>query len=240
MKRIALLFLGTILALVATLAALVLLAPTSRVTGAVVSWVPVPPLTPAGSARVTSSCDGMAGGVLKARNFRFDGERPSPDGRKLILYRWDCAPEDTGMRGLPGPPLAPGARRVHFYGYSLIELDGPLWCPGGGSGASSDSPPDPRELVRYDHDFSRADQPQHIHGWVLSHDVAAVEVDFDSGQTLRDATRGDMFAVFGRGAAAACELRVLGVGDRVLRTIDLAPPVGPGENDILPPNRCER
>jgi hypothetical protein len=60
-----------------------------------------------------------------------------------------------------------------------------------------------------------------VFGRALSPEVAAVEVRFDTGVTLRDQVTDGTWAVVADGATAACEVRALNEQEQVLQQIDV-------------------
>ncbi|HYN87735.1 MAG TPA: hypothetical protein VER55_04360 [Ardenticatenaceae bacterium] len=142
----------------------------------------------------------------KFAHFQVVDRRPVADGSVLVFYQaWDAP------------------RLVSIYGYVLAERDGLSWVAAVGAGGSSTGAPR-EELVHYGLGRnSRGDDAQDlvvVYGEVLVPEVFAVEVLFDDGTTRRDSADHGFFALAGLDVNA-CELRVLGADEELLREIDL-------------------
>jgi hypothetical protein len=61
-------------------------------------------------------------------------------------------------------------------------------------------------------------------GKVLDSEVAAVEVTFNNGKTLRDTSTDGLFLLVSPGATAACDVRVLGIDKQILQRDELVSP----------------
>ncbi len=104
-------------------------------------------------------------------------------------------------------------------GYVLVERREDGWYPVEVQFNNESQPP---QLVTYQsqpvRDVSETDWI--VYGRALSPEVAAVEVRFDTGATLRDQVTDGTWAVVGDGASAACELRVLNAQEQVMEQIN--------------------
>ncbi len=130
---------------------------------------------------------------------------------------------------------------MQMFGHSLVERTalGTWQTHGGGAGGSS-APPPKEDWVDFGRGSGSNDQNSYslIFGRTLSPEVKAVEASFDDGQTLRDTTLDGFFVLITPKLVQACEMRVLGADDQVLRRIDLAHQFAPGKGAGEPANNC--
>ena len=162
------------------------------------------PLTPRGAARVNSPC-----GVLAPHRRFLTTTRDSSHGR-VVFMSAQCL-------GSPAQHL----------GHWFIRHEPPIWrSKGGGQGAVTLTPPPASDLIEYA-GGGRAGGGRWIdfvYGRILAPEVAAVEVRFANGPTVREAPSDGLFVVAGEQTDGPCELRALGADGRELRRIDLGPP----------------
>jgi len=103
-------------------------------------------------------------------------------------------------------------------GYVLVERHEDGWYPVDVQFSNEAPPP----LVTYQSQPVRdvGETDWIVYGRARSPEVAAVEVRFDTGATLRDQVTDGTWAVVSDGATAACEVRVLNAQEQVVQQID--------------------
>jgi hypothetical protein len=142
-------------------------------------------------------------GFSRGRDVEVHGTYDVAEGT-LVLY--SIQQPDRGR----WPPL--------HLGYVLVERRDDGWYPVDVQFSNQAQPP----LVTYQsqpvRDINETDWI--VYGRALSPEVAAVEVRFDTGATLRDQVTDGTFAVVGDGASAACEVQVLNTQEQVIQQID--------------------
>ncbi len=103
-------------------------------------------------------------------------------------------------------------------GYVLVEQREDGWYPVDVQFSNEAQPPSVTYQSEPVRDVGEMDWI--VYGRALSPDVAAVEVHFDTGATLRDQVTDGTWAVVGDGATAACEVRVLNTHEQVIQQFD--------------------
>jgi hypothetical protein len=146
----------------------------------------------------------------------------------VVLYRGLCAVE---------PVVGSTPTWQPMLNYRLVKQYGRTWQLGssGSRPAQGQTPTKNERLIAYSSDRSATaarDRYSIFYGQVVSPKVAAVEVTFNNGQTLRDPVRDGMFAIVAPGATGICDVRIFGTDNQILQRDELvtaplnAPPIG--------------
>lgn len=177
-------------------------------------------LTPEQAARQSLSAPGG-----DPSSFRLASTRTLPSGKVVVLY--------YATHTLPSGNL------IDTFNYTVLERASVGWQSVAGGGGDSGKGRPAAELVKYGTGGGSlgmiTERFAMVDGEALAPEVVAVEATFDTGQVVRDLVVDGVFAVVLEGANDACEVRILGANDVVLRTDDVRPPL-----DSPVPTRCPR
>lgn len=199
---------GGMLLLILLLGYVLLRLPGSDLADPILGIIPLR-ISPEGAVRQSEDPCGTLGD--ERGGFRVLGGRRSPGGVNVVFHSAVCP---RSVFDEPGSPQ-------EFFGYSVVRRDGLLWEDEIGTLIGPDEefpPPNPDALVAY---FSS--DPEHgeslamVYGRILVPQVRAVEVSFDDGRTLRGGGENEVFAVFPREGAQACEVRALSASGQILQ-----------------------
>lgn len=179
---------------------------------AVVSRLPLlGPGDPLKYARESAYCDPVGNVRRSAKNIRVEDKINIPRGGLLVFFSGDCPPSNR----IKGPH--------RLYGFHVVERRRLAWVGPDGTDVPTPAADPAREFVEYASNGIIVPKSRHafVYGHALVSEVSAVEALFDNGAIRRNVPRDGRFVLAAQGATAACEIRVLGRGGELLRSIDL-------------------
>lgn len=170
-----------------------------------------------------------------AEDFRLIGTQAQSQ-ETIAIYRINCFDGDSSI----------SRARRSFLGYEVLERKSLGWrSPELGSHLEV-LPEFSQEYVEYgtvNRENQQSDRPPMIYGEILSPDVTAIEVIFDTGESLRQENKDSVFAIASPEATEVREIRALGENGRILQqdsnqlpTVDnnfTYVPVAPSPEDIV-------
>ncbi|MBD1871523.1 hypothetical protein H6F95_30320 [Cyanobacteria bacterium FACHB-471] len=171
-----------------------------------------------------------------AKDFHLIGTQTQSQ-ETIAIYRLNCFDGDSRI----------SRARRSFLGYEVLERKGLGWrSPELGSHLEV-LPEFSQEYVEYgtvNRENQQSDRPAMIYGEILSPDVTAIEVIFDTGESLRQENKDGVFAIASPEATEVREIRVLGENGQILqRDTNRLPtvytdaqyyvPVAPSSEDII-------
>jgi hypothetical protein len=178
--------------------------------------------TPVAPLQKNFACPGAA--PVEARDFQVLAVRHWSRGI-VAVYRGLC-PTESQTSGTPvtvQPVLS----------YRIVQRQGREWHAGksgsyAGRGAQANNLSSKSErLIDYGVDRTPTksrDRYTVFYGQVFSPKVAAVEVTFNNGKTLRDPVLDGMFALVAANATGICDVRVFGSDNQILQRYELVSP----------------
>ncbi|MDX2099473.1 MAG: hypothetical protein SFW36_16970 [Leptolyngbyaceae cyanobacterium bins.59] len=112
-----------------------------------------------------------------------------------------------------------------IFGHKVIKRSRHGWGPSTTDVYATKPYADPDQLVEYSIGKSVRGSDRHVsvYGQALSSRVLAIEVTFDNGKIIRKPVLNDVFAIVAPDASGACELRVFGSDNQMMKRYDLSP-----------------
>ena len=137
--------------------------------------------------------------------------------KKIVVYRVNCRSENV----IP-------IKNRSFLGHQVVVRKEISWQALGSGDRLEVLPQPPGELVHYGIGYNKknvgGDRHTVIYGEILIPKVAAVEVTFDNGKTLRDEGKDGILTMALPEAVEVREVRVLGADGQVLQRDSTSPP----------------